>query len=1352
MVGVDDGHRKNAMYKKTRNATGLPTAGMVLLMAIGSAGRLFSRQMPATSPPLAIDLPGPRLMCNRAATPPVIDGKLDDVCWREATVAGNYLLSAGRGLAKEQTRARIAYDGKCLYFAFMCRETCLDPTLNQLDKFKTEITTRDSLKLFGDDCVEIFIAPDEDPAGYYHIAINSSGVIYDSKGMSQPQSWDAGIQARGKFGHGCWTLEAALPLSSLSPDLPAPGDVWRLNLCRTERPQEEMYSSWAPVATKGFHSPECFGYLVFGSREPWLSGPELLPLKMGRNTLAATLGNPCRDPLNVDLRLVATYDREERVIYEASEYLLPGAKKEIALSYRVGPDNRCLKLDALTTRTEAANTGRLPVKANTEYFFSAMVRVKDYEFTAKSYCLFYVQPYSADGEALSKGYMPLATVSGETEEWHRIAGIWRSPDRTTNAVPWIVAWKGHGAATVWMDDISLVGKGTAQNLIPNGTFPKGSESVKWPVMTAGLSFDDSYGAGAGTLACRYQVVCRSVVLYQSPSFLRKIDRAPDIISSRLVHLCASGKSIQAFDLENLHIAEGTAERVVLLLESPVRTRIEKAYLDIEVPDFCELVNAFDRRKCLGPVQCSEKQTIRDKHPYRKYTLVFGQDVVTDTDRYLHEILPIPLVFRVAGAPAEDSRRSIYYRARLNETERESKEQRLTLNPLPPLSAAKPRKLPLVIWGPKREYLHQLSAWEQDLLVSKWGAAGYNYTTAFADETRRFLKHGLYPFSCLPTITLWNFPGHMRTEYLEKHPEHYSRDWRGRRNSHICVAHLIEQDCGFRNRIQEVISRFVQAFPHHANWDYEFPICEKASCGFSERNIELFRERAKIAADVELTPAAVLGKYRKQWIDFRCWENGELARIYRECIKEANPDCLFSFYSGYQSPHTAERYGVDWRYVGKYADLCMCGYSRGRFEQTRDAIGNRYFNGGELIWGGYYNLDGLECTIFRRLTDCGSFMTFLDWVYDGRLFVAVSRAASVADDFEEFFLHFERDDSLVTTPQGKPRADMAVLTHGGERLIFVFNGSPDEKKITFKNVSLPAGMLAVDHDTKAITREPEILETSVAPRRVKVIYLRKASAPTQLSVCAELEAVGAPSRPIFRWQDEAGGGHKYSAQFAKDEQFRVPMTVGDIPRNCYQPAQSLSLGDEYFWRVRAVDVANGKAGPWSGPTRVTTAKMSGPAAPGEKPAPGNDSIDALGCWIRSWSGVFTTIGRDYEVTRSGTYSLKIAGPYKTSHGNCTNWRTPYGTRLPRVKQGDKCEFSAWVRTEGEELTASLSIGFLNEKGKSIRSSLTVKATGTQDWKQLTAIGKAPKGAVSLYLSLRANGAGTAWFDEFELKRE
>ena len=46
---------------------------------------------------------------------------------------------------------------------------------------------------------------------------------------------------------------------------PAPGDVWRININRYERPtrEGEDLSGWAPLERKSFHVPERFGYMRF---------------------------------------------------------------------------------------------------------------------------------------------------------------------------------------------------------------------------------------------------------------------------------------------------------------------------------------------------------------------------------------------------------------------------------------------------------------------------------------------------------------------------------------------------------------------------------------------------------------------------------------------------------------------------------------------------------------------------------------------------------------------------------------------------------------------------------------------------------------------------------------------------------------------------------------------------------------------------------------------------------------------------------------------------------------------------------------------------------------------------------
>ena len=54
---------------------------------------------------------------------------------------------------------------------------------------------------------------------------------------------------------------------SLPVTLPraVPGDIWRININRYERPtrEKENLSGWAPLFRQGYHAPERFGYVRF---------------------------------------------------------------------------------------------------------------------------------------------------------------------------------------------------------------------------------------------------------------------------------------------------------------------------------------------------------------------------------------------------------------------------------------------------------------------------------------------------------------------------------------------------------------------------------------------------------------------------------------------------------------------------------------------------------------------------------------------------------------------------------------------------------------------------------------------------------------------------------------------------------------------------------------------------------------------------------------------------------------------------------------------------------------------------------------------------------------------------------
>ncbi|OGV69831.1 MAG: hypothetical protein A3K19_28930 [Lentisphaerae bacterium RIFOXYB12_FULL_65_16] len=185
------------------------------------------------------------LRCPRATEPPKLDGKLDDKCWTGEPAVKQFLRNDGKGPAKQQTRAWLAYDDKKLYVAMECIEGEPGTII--------ALVTNDGGEVWRDDSVEVFL----DQA---HTHQNAAHYVANVLGRRNPASgWDA-VAVRTDVG---WTIEMALPLGSVAPK---PGDMIGLNLCRTRpaRPQNEPeFSSWVFTGSS-FHQPAKFGHLVFG--------------------------------------------------------------------------------------------------------------------------------------------------------------------------------------------------------------------------------------------------------------------------------------------------------------------------------------------------------------------------------------------------------------------------------------------------------------------------------------------------------------------------------------------------------------------------------------------------------------------------------------------------------------------------------------------------------------------------------------------------------------------------------------------------------------------------------------------------------------------------------------------------------------------------------------------------------------------------------------------------------------------------------------------------------------------------------------------------------------------------------
>ena len=236
----------------------LPLAAAVLVSA-GARGEAMTRKE-------GQKLPFVLTAAVRAGRAPVVDGKLDDACWNEAAVAGEFVLYGGKGNATEPTDARVLWDDSNLYIGMRCFDS-------DIDKLKKTATERDGL-VCGDDCVEIFFIPPDNPVlakasaaeRYFHIAVNTLGTCWDEIGMNSPERWNAPWTAKTSVHEDRWEVELAMPWRALKAQ-PSDGDVWAVNFNRglPARGKLQEYSGWS-ITFAGFHDPDHFGKMIFLDR------------------------------------------------------------------------------------------------------------------------------------------------------------------------------------------------------------------------------------------------------------------------------------------------------------------------------------------------------------------------------------------------------------------------------------------------------------------------------------------------------------------------------------------------------------------------------------------------------------------------------------------------------------------------------------------------------------------------------------------------------------------------------------------------------------------------------------------------------------------------------------------------------------------------------------------------------------------------------------------------------------------------------------------------------------------------------------------------------------------------------
>ncbi len=199
---------------------------------------------------------------------PIIDGRLNDKCWKSAGKIEGFVWADGVEKPHEPTEAYLLWDDRNFYVGIKCYES-------HMDTVRISNTEADK-EAWQDDVMQIFIdTTPETRRDYYHIAVNPIGTVFDQE-ISRADvvnrtiqesrlgiKWDSGGLIDTDMRSDSWTIEAGIPFSVLKTD-PKEGDVWRFNLYRVEQRRGE-HTYWSPTFAKAEwpHVPDSFGEVAF---------------------------------------------------------------------------------------------------------------------------------------------------------------------------------------------------------------------------------------------------------------------------------------------------------------------------------------------------------------------------------------------------------------------------------------------------------------------------------------------------------------------------------------------------------------------------------------------------------------------------------------------------------------------------------------------------------------------------------------------------------------------------------------------------------------------------------------------------------------------------------------------------------------------------------------------------------------------------------------------------------------------------------------------------------------------------------------------------------------------------------
>ncbi|MEX2466743.1 MAG: DUF5916 domain-containing protein [Gemmatimonadota bacterium] len=188
--------------------------------------------------------PRPTAVAARAPGPIIVDGVLDDGAWAEAPVIDRFIQQKpDPGMpATERTEVRILYDDEHLYIGAEMFQS--DPSSLVIPTLQRDPNTRDG------DAFGFTLDTFRDGKSSFAYFVNPGGAVRDVQtsddGRISNPAWESAHEIRTRIHERGWTVEMAIPWSTLRFDGSREEQIWGLNLLRRIRTKNED-ATWAPM-------------------------------------------------------------------------------------------------------------------------------------------------------------------------------------------------------------------------------------------------------------------------------------------------------------------------------------------------------------------------------------------------------------------------------------------------------------------------------------------------------------------------------------------------------------------------------------------------------------------------------------------------------------------------------------------------------------------------------------------------------------------------------------------------------------------------------------------------------------------------------------------------------------------------------------------------------------------------------------------------------------------------------------------------------------------------------------------------------------------------------------------------